>query len=434
MSRPGYATSTALAERRSRDRRGRDAGARPLGASSATPTGWSGGGPHALAWRLRCRTGSTPSRSSRASAVRRAAGHPRLAGRHRRGTASTSSVLVDGEVPCPATSRPRRRRCSMRPGEIVDAMACCPDVDGNKRLGTRRAAFRRRSRCRRRRATRLAFVETWRRPGLIAVPSRSAGRADLMVPCAPASGWRRPCRCTRPAAHGDGHLSIVVGRADEIVEDLLSCRLAPVPTVAGRGRAAMARASPYAGGRRLGRRLGPARAPGPRPTGCARRCSARSSRGWARWPGRGCSTCTPGPAPLGLEALQPRRRARAARRARPASGRRRAARTSRPWVCPAAVAVLAADVDAARVAVPPPAGAAAVRPGARRPALRPPRPHLDDVIAGARRSTAGSPTARSCSSSGRGARRRVPLAGGLRRPARPGYGDTVRRGRALVRS
>lgn len=234
-SRPGYATSTRQAERRvAAFAADAEHVLDHLGVERAWAAGWSGGGPHALALAalLPHRFHAVATLAGVAPYAESQGSLDWLAGMGQDNLDEFGASL-DGEVPLRTYLAPHVAGLrAVRPGEIVDAMASLlPDVDRGHLQGDFgdfvAQAFRE--------AVSvsadgwvdddLAFVEPW---GVylasIDVPVTVwQGSADLMVPFAHGEWLAAAVPGARARLlDGDGHLSIVVGRADEIVEDLLS--------------------------------------------------------------------------------------------------------------------------------------------------------------------------------------------------------------------
>lgn len=234
-SRPGYATSTRQPER-SVASFAADAEAvlDHLGIERAWAAGWSGGGPHALALAalLPHRMHAVATLAGVAPYAESQGGLDWLGGMGEDNVAEFGASL-EGEAPLRSwLDGPAAELRRVRAPEIVAAMASLlPDVDRGHLAGAfgefLAQAFRE--------SVSvspdgwvdddLAFVEPWGVDlGAIDVPVTVwQGSADLMVPFAHGEWLAAHVPGARSRLlDGDGHLSIIVGRADEIVEDLLS--------------------------------------------------------------------------------------------------------------------------------------------------------------------------------------------------------------------
>jgi pimeloyl-ACP methyl ester carboxylesterase len=234
-SRPGYATSTRHPERRVASFvPDAEAVLDHLGIERAWAAGWSGGGPHALALAalLPHRFHAVASLAGVAPYAESHGSLDWLAGMGQDNLDEFGASL-DGEEPLRDYLDPHLDDLRVvRPADIVGSMASLlPEVDERHITGDfgefLAQAFRE--------ALSvsgdgwvdddLAFVEPWGFAlAAIDVPVTVwQGSADLMVPFAHGD-W---LSAAIPGARArllpdDGHLSIVVGRADEIIEDLLS--------------------------------------------------------------------------------------------------------------------------------------------------------------------------------------------------------------------
>lgn len=234
-SRPGYATSTRQPERTVASfAADAEAVLDHLGIERAWAAGWSGGGPHALALAalLPHRFHAVASLAGVAPYAESQGGLDWMVGMGQDNLDEFGAAL-DGEGPLRAFLDPQVASLrQVRPHQIVDAMSSLlPDVD-RAHLGGEfgdyvAQAFREAL------AVSgdgwvdddLAFVEPWGFDlAAISVPVTVwQGSDDLMVPFA--HGEWLAAHVPEARARllpGAGHLSIVVGRADEIVDDLLS--------------------------------------------------------------------------------------------------------------------------------------------------------------------------------------------------------------------
>jgi len=234
-SRPGYATSS---RRPDRSVASFDADAEAvldhLGIDRAWAAGWSGGGPHALALAalLPHRFHAVATLAGVAPYAESQGSLDWLAGMGQDNVDEFGASL-EGEGPLRAFLDPLVASLRQtRPHQIVESMASLlPEVD-RAHLGGELGDFLAQSFRDALSASPdgwvdddLAFVEPWGFDlAAISVPVTVwQGSDDLMVPFAHGE-WLAahvPEARARLLA-GDGHLSIIVGRADEIVEDLLS--------------------------------------------------------------------------------------------------------------------------------------------------------------------------------------------------------------------
>ncbi len=234
-SRPGYATSTRQPER-SVASFAADAEAvlDHLGIERAWAAGWSGGGPHALALAalLPHRMHAVATLAGVAPYAESQGGLDWLDGMGEDNVAEFGASL-EGEAPLRSwLDGPAAELRRVRAPEIVASMASLlPDADRAHLAGEfgefLAQAFRE--------SVSvspdgwvdddLAFVEPWGVDlAAIDVPVTVwQGSADLMVPFAHGEWLAAHVPGARSRLlDGDGHLSIIVGRADEIVDDLLS--------------------------------------------------------------------------------------------------------------------------------------------------------------------------------------------------------------------
>ena len=234
-SRPGYATSSRCPDR-TVSSFAADAAAvlDHLGVERAWGAGWSGGGPHvlALAALLPHRFHTVATLAGVAPYAESQGSLDWLAGMGQDNVDEFGAALA-GEEPLRAYLGPQADGLRhVRRAEIVEAMgSLLPDVDRGH-LGGEFGDFLAQTLAEGVAQTidgwvddDLAFVDPWGFDlASIDVPVTVwQGSADLMVPFAHGE-W---LAAHVPGAQsrlldGDGHLSIVVGRADEIVEDLLS--------------------------------------------------------------------------------------------------------------------------------------------------------------------------------------------------------------------
>lgn len=234
-SRPGYSTSSRHADRTVASfAADAESVLDHLGVDRAWAAGWSGGGPHALALAalLPHRFHAVATLAGVAPYAESQGSLDWLAGMGEDNLDEFGASL-DGEEPLrDYLDAPVEALRGVRPRDIVASMSSLlPEVDrahiegdfGEFLAQSFREALS---------VSEdgwvdddLAFVEPWGFDlGAVSVPVTVwQGSADLMVPFAHGEWLAAHVPGARPRLlEGDGHLSIVVGRAEEIVEDLLS--------------------------------------------------------------------------------------------------------------------------------------------------------------------------------------------------------------------